>query len=322
MTPIKLIFIAIPLTLIEGCAMQSNFAPVTPEPIQTNQVLPSPAKSNQPIITKIEPIFYTVKKNDTLYSIARVYKVDYRQLALWNQLPQSFTIKVGQKLRITDPESGSKTSPSAMLPAIKIEEQSLHKVPPLLSNPTNQNNRDALMTNRFGPQPSVSTSLNNKENLIHDLSNEADNPINSTENHEVFSEKKSNISINNETMLKLNFQWPIKGKILNYFSHTGNKGIDIASEIGQQVGAAEAGKVAYSGQGPIGYGNLLIIKHNDLFLSAYANNSRLLVTEGQTVKKGEVIANVGQIGSNKTSLHFEIRKNGKPVNPLSFLPGK
>jgi len=92
--------------------------------------------------------------------------------------------------------------------------------------------------------------------------------------------------------------------------------------MGQDVSAAEAGKVVYSGQGLIGYGNLLIIKHNDLYLSAYANNSRLLVAEGYTVEKGEVIAKVGQAGSNKTSLHFEIRKNGKPVNPLNFLPEK
>jgi len=136
------------------------------------------------------------------------------------------------------------------------------------------------------------------------------------------SQKKSVISIDNRNMLKLNFQWPIKGKILKYFSPAHNKGIDIAGKIGQDVNAAEAGKIVYSGQGLIGYGNLLIIKHNDLYLSAYANNSQLLVTEGHTVRKGEVVAKAGQAGSNQASLHFEIRKNGKPVNPLNFLPGK
>ncbi|MGZ4970877.1 MAG: peptidoglycan DD-metalloendopeptidase family protein, partial [Methylobacter sp.] len=135
-------------------------------------------------------------------------------------------------------------------------------------------------------------------------------------------QKKPIISTDNGNMLKLNFQWPIRGKVLKSFSQADNKGIDIAGEMGQDVSAAEAGKVVYSGQGLIGYGNLLIIKHNDLYLSAYANNSRLLVAEGYTVEKGEVIAKVGQAGSNKTSLHFEIRKNGKPVNPLSFLPEK
>ncbi len=86
-------------------------------------------------------------------------------------------------------------------------------------------------------------------------------------------------------MLKLSFQWPINGKVLKAFAQADNKGIDIAGEIGQNVSAAEAGKVVYSGQGLIGYGNLLIIKHNDLYLSAYANNSRLLVAEGDYGRK-------------------------------------
>lgn len=136
------------------------------------------------------------------------------------------------------------------------------------------------------------------------------------------SQKKSNISIDNEIVLKLNFQWPIKGKILKNFPQSDSKGIDITGKFGQPVSATEAGKVVYSGQGLLGYGNLLIIKHNDLYLSAYANNSQLLVAEGQSVKKGQHIALVGQMGSNQATLHFEIRKNGKPVNPLSLLPGK
>jgi len=136
------------------------------------------------------------------------------------------------------------------------------------------------------------------------------------------SQKKSNISIDNEIVLKLNFQWPIKGKILKDFPQSDSKGIDIAGKFGQPVSATEAGKVVYSGQGLLGYGNLLIIKHNYLYLSAYANNSQLLVAEGQSVKKGQQIALVGQMGSNQATLHFEIRKNGKPVNPLSLLPGK
>ncbi len=129
-------------------------------------------------------------------------------------------------------------------------------------------------------------------------------------------------SNNNKKILKLSWQWPIKGKILKNYYQTGKKGIDIYGRSGQKVKSAAAGKVVYSGNGLKGYGNLLIIKHNYLFLSAYANNRRLLVKEGQKVKKGQVIAEVGQIGSEKTSLHFEIRKNGNPVNPLKYLPNK
>lgn len=123
-------------------------------------------------------------------------------------------------------------------------------------------------------------------------------------------------------MLELNFGWPIKGRVLKSFSPSRNKGIDIAGKKGQSVKATEAGKVVYGRQGLIGFGNLLIIKHNDDYLSAYANSSRLLVYEGQYVQKGQVIAEVGAVGIKRTSLHFEIRKNGKPVNPLELLPKK
>ena len=134
--------------------------------------------------------------------------------------------------------------------------------------------------------------------------------------------KKSIVSIDNKKMLELSFVWPIKGRVLKKFSPSHNKGIDIAGKNGQLVKATEAGKVVYGGQGLIGFGKLLIIKHNDVYLSAYANNSRLLIKEGQRVKKGQVVAQVGKVGSKRTSLHFEIRKNGKPVNPLNLLPKK
>jgi lipoprotein NlpD len=110
--------------------------------------------------------------------------------------------------------------------------------------------------------------------------------------------------------------------VLKRFSKKSNSGIDIAGRIGQKVRSAASGRVVYSGSGLAGYGNLLIIKHNSLYLSAYANNSLLLVKEGQTVKKGQVIAKVGRVGGHQVSLHFEIRKNGKPVNPLRYLPKK
>jgi len=134
------------------------------------------------------------------------------------------------------------------------------------------------------------------------------------------AKKTLTISNDNKKVLKFHWQWPLKGLILKTFSKKANKGIDIAGKIGQKVKSAAPGKVVYSGAGLAGYGNLLIIKHNYLYLSAYANNSRLLVKEGDVVKKGQVIAEVGRIGVKKASLHFEIRKKGKPVNPLRYLP--
>lgn len=137
-----------------------------------------------------------------------------------------------------------------------------------------------------------------------------------------WSQKKPIFSDDKKNLLKLHWQWPIKGKIVKNFFQSGSKGIDISGQLGQSVRAAETGKVVYSGHGLLGYGNLLIIKHNEMYLSAYANNSRLLVNEGQVVKKSQVIAKVGRVGSGQPALHFEIRKNGKPVNPVSYLPKK
>ena len=136
----------------------------------------------------------------------------------------------------------------------------------------------------------------------------------------ITSQKKSTISTNKKKMLKLFWQWPIKRNIVKTFSQTGKKGIDIAGKVGQKVRSAANGKVVYSGSALKGYGNLLIIKHNYLYLSAYANNRRLLVKEGQLVKRGQVIAEVGFVTGKKASLHFEIRKNGHPVNPVNYLP--
>ncbi|WAK00740.1 peptidoglycan DD-metalloendopeptidase family protein [Methylobacter sp. YRD-M1] len=134
------------------------------------------------------------------------------------------------------------------------------------------------------------------------------------------SQKKLIFSDNSRIVVKLNWQWPIEGKVIKNFTQSNNKGIDISGKAGQAVSAVEAGKVAYSGKGLIGYDNLLIIKHNEMYLSAYANNNRLLVSEGQVIKKGQVIGYVGKTGPGQTSLHFEIRKNGKSVNPLNYLP--
>ena len=132
--------------------------------------------------------------------------------------------------------------------------------------------------------------------------------------------KKSIISIDNKKMLKLYFQWPLQGRVSRNFSQTDNKGIEITGKMGQSVHATEAGKAVYCGQGLSGFGSLAIIKHNEAYLSAYANNSKLFIKEGQQVGKGQMIGQVGRTGLKKASLHFEIRKNGKPVNPLTLLP--
>ncbi|MDB2705660.1 peptidoglycan DD-metalloendopeptidase family protein, partial [Pseudomonadota bacterium] len=120
------------------------------------------------------------------------------------------------------------------------------------------------------------------------------------------------------------WRWPTKGKVISTYSKSaaGRKGINIAGKSGQTVQAAAGGKVVYSGNGLTRYGNLLIIKHNDVYLSAYAHNKRLLVREGQSVKAGQKIATLGRSGTQREQLHFEIRRNGKPIDPMRFLPKK
>ncbi|MEE9552321.1 MAG: peptidoglycan DD-metalloendopeptidase family protein [Gammaproteobacteria bacterium] len=121
---------------------------------------------------------------------------------------------------------------------------------------------------------------------------------------------------------KIHWSWPAKGKLIKSDTPTAKKGIDIAGRPGQQVKAAAMGDVVYSGSGLLGYGKLIIIKHNETFLSAYAHNKQLMVKEGERVKPGQHIAQIGQTTNGQTLLHFEIRKDGKPVNPLNYLPKK
>lgn len=120
----------------------------------------------------------------------------------------------------------------------------------------------------------------------------------------------------------MSWSWPAKGSVIERYSLTGsiNKGIDLSGRLGEPVYAAADGEVVYSGAGIVGYRNLIIIKHNEVYLSAYAHNSKLLVREGQRAKAGQKIAEIGSTGASRDKLHFEIRRSGKPVNPLQYLP--
>ena len=121
---------------------------------------------------------------------------------------------------------------------------------------------------------------------------------------------------------KIKWLWPANGMIIKRFSRKSatQKGLDISGRLGQSIKATAAGRIVYSGSGLRGYGRLIIIKHNERFLSAYAHNRKLLVKEGQTVKQGQKIAEMGRSGTDRVKLHFEIRSDGNPVDPLRYLP--
>lgn len=122
----------------------------------------------------------------------------------------------------------------------------------------------------------------------------------------------------------IDWQWPHSGTVIASFSTSGkvNKGIDIAGSEGDAVKAAAKGNVVYAGSGLLGYGNLIIVNHSEHYLSAYAHNRKILVQEGEDVKAGQVIAELGSTGTDKPMLHFEIRRNGNPVDPSQYLPGR
>lgn len=135
-------------------------------------------------------------------------------------------------------------------------------------------------------------------------------------------EKYKKKTVAKKTAGPVNWAWPTRGKIVGYFSakEPGKNGVDIAGRVGQSINAAASGRVVYSGSGLRGYGNLIIIKHNETYFSAYAHNRKIYVKENQKVKLGQKIADMGNTGANKVMLHFEIRRNGRPINPLRYLP--
>jgi len=146
------------------------------------------------------------------------------------------------------------------------------------------------------------------------------NVMPATNKNHVSSQKKNN----NKKNIKIKWRWPTKGKIISRYSakDPGKKGLDIEGRIGQPIVAAASGEVVYSGNGLRGYGNLIIIKHNEIYFSAYAHNRNLFVKESEKVKFGQKIADMGDSETTKPMLHFEIRRNGKPSNPLKYLPKK
>jgi lipoprotein NlpD len=137
-------------------------------------------------------------------------------------------------------------------------------------------------------------------------------------------DKSSPLTGQSQTVSNVNWRWPHVGTVIAGYSTSGkvNKGIDIAGKAGDSVRAAASGNVVYAGSGLLGYGNLIIVNHNEHYLSAYAHNRKILVQEGEDVKAGQVIAELGNSGTDRPKLHFEIRKNGNPVDPAHYLPGR
>nr|WP_178117763.1 peptidoglycan DD-metalloendopeptidase family protein [Pseudomonas sp. R5(2019)] len=229
---------------------------------------------------------YVVRKGDTLFSIAFRYGWDYKALAARNNIPAPYTIRPGQAIRFDGRSSGAPTTVVAQ----SGSSPSSSSKTTIIKRPVNANGTVAIE-----PVPST-------------LPSSAVEPVPTP----VSAAERSTGG----------WSWPANGILIGKFASNGslNKGVDIAGDLGQPVFAASDGSVVYAGSGLRGYGELIIIKHNDTYVSAYGHNRRLLVREGQQVKVGQTIAEMGSTGTDRVKLHFEIRRQGKPVDPLQFLP--
>jgi len=282
---------------------------------------------------------YIVKKGDTLYAIALDHGLDYKELAAWNNLDNINVIRTGQMLRLSAPgqpagetsATGVTTTPLKSVPPIGSDEsRGTGALPtaqgvPLSRGPSGGRNTDVLkVAPRALKEPYTEQAWREAQRTLPaSMAPEtvAVAPPPPLPAPRVEPPRESPSAAATDDDAKLGWMWPASGKLVTGFSDTANlKGIDIAGKEGQPVAASAAGKVVYAGTGLRGYGKLVIIKHNATYLSAYAHNREILVKEGQQVAKGQKIAEMGNTDSDQVKLHFEIRRQGKPVDPLKYLP--
>ena len=288
-----------------------------PAPIsdRTQQAPVKPAVKPAPVTTAgtadPRPEFYAVKKGDTLYTIALDHGIDYKELAEWNNLDNPNVIRVDQQLRLRAPASSVVTAPL--------------KVPPRVDGKPVGGTPAAVANEAIKSQPK-GVKMPYSDQALAQLSGQvqakpvAPPMVPPVAKVEPRPEEKSAPGEDDDE--KIDWGWPASGKLLSTFNESTNlKGIGIAGKLGQSVVASAPGKVLYSGDGIRGYGKLVIIKHNKVFLSVYAHNNQLLVKEGQTVVKGQKIGDMGASDADQVKLHFEIRRFGKPIDPLKLLPG-
>jgi len=293
----RLALLTISLGVLSACSTETRVAPVIDRPTSSVPISrPRPASPPPAEVRSDIAGTYTVRRGDTLLRIALDHGQNYRDLVIWNNLSDADDIKVGQVLKVAPAERSASavvTSPIAMPGADKPA------APPKKTEP------------RGDKKPYSDSTLAGAQ--------KDDNPK---------AEKvAANGIVAGSTVTasddeKLSWMWPSDGRIVATFDEGKNKGIDISGKLGQQVMAAGSGKVMYAGSGIRGYGNLVIVKHSNSLLSAYAHNRTIVVKEGQNVTKGQVIAEMGNSDTDTVKLHFEIRQQGKPVDPAKFLPSR
>ena len=292
-------------------AAEKKSAAIPATPAETKKIAPRDRDKDW------RPHTYVVQKGDTLYSIAFNHGLDYHEIADLNGIQNPGMIKAGQEIRLL-PDAAAvaakpapETKPVAEIkPAaeIKPQETPVQNQPKVAKLPYSEQavaeiEKMQEMAQKPGLVAAIPVAPAKTEPKPEPKPETATNGVGEGDEDTV--------------------EWgmPTNGKVIGGFSESANqKGIDVAGKRGQAVVASAAGKVVYSGSGLRGYGKLVIIKHNKTYLSAYAHNDQLLVKEGQSVTKGQKIAEMGSTDTDQVKLHFEIRKLGKPVDPAEHLP--
>jgi lipoprotein NlpD len=238
---------------------------------------------------------YKVQRGDTLYSISFRYGLDFRQVAAANNIPAPYTIYPGQRIYLRE------SAPPAAASVSKAPAYPKSSAPAPATTPSTTSTSTKT-------RPTPSAPVTGTANPVAKTSSPASRPAPQSTSSTYSGSKVSR------------WRWPTTGPVTRGYSSSVHKGIDIGGKRGDPVQAVADGKVVYAGSGIVGFGELLIIKHNEVYLSAYGHNDRLLVREDQLVRAGQKIAEKGSSGTDTVKLHFEIRKEGKPVDPEKLLP--
>ncbi|MGQ0749493.1 MAG: peptidoglycan DD-metalloendopeptidase family protein [Betaproteobacteria bacterium] len=285
-----------PAPVIERAPQAKPAAPVKPAPTV-----------KAPVPVESRPPFHTVRKGETLYSIALEYGLDYRELAEWNGI-DPVRLQTGQQLRLTPPDTTVSAAPLKSAPP-SIEARPLGAPPGTTAAPVP--GAAAVKTEPKGVRLPYSDQNYAQLAQIKPEATAPPKPVDVRPKPEGVTEGAA-----------LTWVWPATGKLVGTFNGSTAKGIAIAGKLGQPVLASASGKVIHSGTGIRGLGRFIVIKHNDAFLSVYAHNNLLLVKEGDTVSRGQKIAEMGNSDAEQVKLHFEIRRFGKPVDPVKLLPDR
>lgn len=307
---------AVAALLLAACA-STGPAPVEDRSLGGSQrnTVPQSARSR---LAAAPGGMYRVERGDTLYSIAFRHGMDYRDLAAWNRISAPYTIFVGRELRLAPSTHSSSQTVATAAPHSSRNVTSAAATAPDSTRPAApsspapaafENVTEHSATASASPPPASPTPSNVPATTAKPASAVSAAPL----------PPPSAVSSGSGEVA---WRWPADGQVVvGYVGGDPTKqGIDIAGKAGDPVRTAADGTVVYSGNGLIGYGELIIVKHSPSFLSAYGHNRKRLVKEGDRVKAGQTIAEMGSSSASRDSLHFEIRKNGKSANPVDYLP--